>query len=152
MYFNDIPDNINEKELSIFIPSINYGRVIKVYDGDTITIASYLSHDKDKLYKFNIRILGVDCPEIKSKNENEKKVAIIARDKLKDLILGKIIELKNLKNDKYGGRYNANVFIDGLSCSEWLIDNRLAVEYDGGKKKNIEDWLLFYNNNNNNID
>ena len=104
------------------------------------------------MYKFNIRILGVDCPEIKSKNENEKKVAIIARDKLKHLILGKMVELKNLKNDKYGGRYNANVFINGLSCSEWLIDNRLAVEYDGGKKKYIEDWLLFYNNNNNNID
>ena len=32
--------NININELKSFVPPVTSGRVIKVYDGDTITIAS----------------------------------------------------------------------------------------------------------------
>ena len=57
-----------------FTPLVFSGKVIKVYDGDTITIASKMPYNCDLkecdiLYRFHIRLLGVDTPEIKSKNE-----------------------------------------------------------------------------------
>ena len=49
--------NINIKELENFVPPINSGRVIKVYDGDTITIASKVPGLKNSsVYKFSIRL------------------------------------------------------------------------------------------------
>lgn len=62
-----------------YIPPIKEGKVLKVYDGDTITIASKI---EDKFYKFSVRIRGVDCPEFRGDNETEKQAAIIVRDKL----------------------------------------------------------------------
>ena len=73
-----------------FIPPIESGQVIKVYDGDTITIATRLSYKDSPLYRFSIRLKGIDSAEIKSKNINEKKNAMISRDFLTELILHKL--------------------------------------------------------------
>ena len=51
-----IPENINPSTIKKFIPPITSGRVIKCYDGDTITVASYLPYNKSNLYKFSVRI------------------------------------------------------------------------------------------------
>ena len=42
---------------------IKGGRVIKVYDADTITIASKLPYDKSPLYRLSVRLNGIDTPE-----------------------------------------------------------------------------------------
>jgi endonuclease YncB( thermonuclease family) len=47
-----------------FIPPITSGKVIKVYDGDTVTIASKLPYDNSPIYRFSIRLLGIDSPEM----------------------------------------------------------------------------------------
>lgn len=46
-------------------------KVIKVYDGDTITV---VFNYNNKYYKWNCRLNGIDTPEIKSNNEDEKKM------------------------------------------------------------------------------
>ena len=53
------------KDTIPFIPPISGGVVIKVYDGDTITIASKLPYKKSPLYRFSVRLNGIDSPEIK---------------------------------------------------------------------------------------
>ena len=63
-----------------FIPPVNTGQVIKVYDGDTITIAGHLPYDGSPLYRFSVRLNGIDCAEIKGKSEEEKACALRARD------------------------------------------------------------------------
>ena len=60
-----------------FIPLVSSGKVIKVYDGDTICIATKFPYNNELkesniIYRFHIRLLNIDTPEIKSKNENEK--------------------------------------------------------------------------------
>lgn len=59
------------KTVKAYIPEIYYGKVIKVYDGDTITIVTQLYNGdvtpKTELSKFNVRILGIDTPELKNK-------------------------------------------------------------------------------------
>ena len=94
--------------------------MIKVYDGDTITIATKLPYPDSPLYRFSVRLLGIDTPEIKTKDKNEKKIAEIARDKLKKKILNEIVELKDLGIDKYG-RVLAYVRYNGRDLSKWLI-------------------------------
>jgi endonuclease YncB( thermonuclease family) len=125
------------KTVKEYIPEINYGKVVKVYDGDTITIVTLLFNgdvsSKSKLYKFNVRILGIDTPELKTKNVGEKGLAIIARNALSELVLNKVVKLENVSYDKYG-RILCNVYLDNVNISEWLVSNNHAVLYNGGTK------------------
>jgi len=117
-----------------FTYPITSGHVIKVYDGDTITIASKMPYENSPLFRFNVRLNGIDTPEIKSKNENEKILAKKARDSLSQLIMNKNVTLKNVKNEKYG-RILSDVYLDDLHVNKWMIDKQFAVEYDGKTKK-----------------
>jgi len=135
----DYLKDIEYKDTIGFVPPILVGKVIKVYDGDTITIASKLPNTETPIYRFSVRLNGIDSAEIKGKTANEKRIAIEARDKLRDLIFGKMVHLKNISTEKYG-RILADVFIDDLCVNEWMLDNNLAVPYDGGTKKRPNEW------------
>lgn len=74
------------------MPSINfasgltgYYKVIRVYDGDTITI------ETPKGTTPSLRLVGVDTPEINAHTQAEKNRAIAARDWLRRLILNKYV-------------------------------------------------------------
>ena len=119
-----------------FMPKFTCGKVIKVYDGDTCTVAACISNLDRTIYRFNIRILGIDCPEIKSSDPIEKAQAVQARDQLHELIFNKTVKVNIVGNDKYGGRILGEIWTeDGISISKYMIDNKLAVAYDGGTKK-----------------
>ena len=142
----NVPTNIKEPEKTIqwndtlqFIPPVNTGQVIKVYDGDTITIAGHLPYDKSPLYRFSVRLNGIDCAEIKGKSEEEKVCAIRARDQLEQLIMNKTVILKNVKNEKYG-RLLADVYVGELHVNQYMLDKGLAVKYDGKTKQSVN-WL-----------
>ena len=132
-----------QKDSVIFIPPIQKGIVVKVYDGDTITIVSKLPYSNSPLYRFSVRLNGIDCPEIKGDTADEKKCAEIARLEVSNLVLNKIITLENLKNEKYG-RILADVYIDNLHINKHMIDKRLAVAYDGKAKKSPKNWLAYF--------
>ena len=118
-------------------------RVYKAYDGDT---CSCLFKFKGEVYKYKgMRLTGIDTPEMRGSSPEVKDIAICARNRLRELILdqrGVTAEFGEM--DKYGRplvkifRYypddNINVDINQL-----LIDERLAVIYDGGTKFDWED-------------
>jgi micrococcal nuclease len=135
-------ENINWKDTIEFTYPISGGYVIKVYDGDTITIASKMPYENSPLFRFSVRLNGIDTPEIKSKNENEKTLAKKGRDSLSQLIMNKNVTLKNVKNEKYG-RILADVYLDELHLNKWMIDQAFAVEYDG-KTKFMSLWSEYY--------
>ena len=122
-----------------FVPPINVGKVIRVYDGDTFTMISKLPHTEGPIYRFSVRMNGIDSPEIKGKTVNEKELAKKSRDALINLILGKIVTLKNVSTEKYG-RILADVYIGDLWVNEWMLENNFAVKYDGGTKERPEEW------------
>lgn len=107
-------------------------KVLSVYDGDTITVGAPFAND---IYSVNIRINGIDSPEIKSSDKNEKKHAEEARDFLSKLLLNKIVKVHFIKSEKYG-RELAEIYYKGKSISELMISKKLAVPYFGGKKNN----------------
>ena len=144
----DNDDNLKKdidwkKDCIKFVPPINHGLVIKVYDGDTITIASKLPYKKSPIFRFSVRLNGIDCPEIKGKTDTEKECAQIAKETLSNLILNKTITLKNTDVEKYG-RILADVYINEIHLNKYMLDNRLAVSYDGGTKKIPSDWMNYY--------
>lgn len=136
-FFNKF-NNIDPKNLKHFVPKIKKCKVIKVYDGDTITVAAYLKGDS-QCYKFKVRLNGIDSPELRGSNENEKKHAVISRDVLSDKILNNIVTLDIKGTEKYG-RLLADVIYDGTNMNEWMINNGYAVKYDGGKKIRDIKW------------
>lgn len=126
-----------------FVPPINEGTVIKVYDGDTFTIAAKLPYSESPLYRISVRLKGINCPELHSKNEAEKKCAHIAQAELSNFILGKKVVLKNVENEKYG-RMLADVYVNGYYLNNHMLEKRLATTYDGKTKHNPDDWMTFY--------
>lgn len=126
-----------------FIPQITEGYVTKVYDGDTITIASKLPYENSPLYKWSVRLNGIDCPEIKGKSSDEKDIAKLAKQEVEKLCLNKIIKLEPVDLDKYG-RLLANIYIDNINISQHLINNKLAIAYDGGTKNCPSNWKEYH--------
>lgn len=133
-------ENIHWNDTIEFIYPITAGHVIKVYDGDTITIASKMPYENSPLFRFNVRLNGIDTPEIKSKNENEKILAKKARDSLSQLIMNKDVTLQNVKNEKYG-RILADVYLGELHLNKWMIDKSFGVAYDGKTKQAPLYWI-----------
>jgi micrococcal nuclease len=127
-----------------FTYPIKGGRVIKVYDADTITIASKLPYDDSPMYRLSVRLNGIDTPEIKGKDitDEEKEAAKTARDFVSNLTLNKFVKLENVATEKYG-RILADVYIGDIHLNQLLIKERYAVVYDGGTKKKPTSWLKY---------
>ena len=138
-----LDDPINLEEIKKFIPPIKNGRVIKVYDGDTITIVSKLPYSDSPMFKFSVRLLGIDCPEIKGKDNSERECAQLAKKELIELLMNKTVTLENVETEKYG-RLLADVYLDQIHINDYLLKKRLAIIYDGKTKKCPKNWMDYY--------
>ena len=120
-------------------PSVYRAEVLSVYDGDTITVMLDLGMGITR--KAKCRLLGVDTPEIRTKSAAEKKAGYTARDRVRELILGKTVRLHSVaKPDKYG-RLLVKVWVhDGSCVNDLLIDEGLARQYDGGTRVGWAAW------------
>jgi endonuclease YncB( thermonuclease family) len=140
----------------------SYGRLVDIYDGDTVKIVLPVF---DSYYKFSIRLNEIDTCEIKSKDKVLQENAIKARDRLFELLTNNKVDAVNSINgkndikkaldaevylvwvecdskDKYG-RILANIYKDKgstKSVSEILIEEKLAYRY-GGKTKMTDEMI-----------
>ena len=114
--------------------------VISVHDGDTFNVNI---RNIPAIFGTNVpvRIVGIDTPELASKCSfpmerlSEVVKAKEAREFVKAMLSNaKEITLANVARDKYF-RVLADVYVDGVSLSELLIENKLAFSYDGGTKR-----------------
>lgn len=103
--------------------------VVKVYDGDTITVNIPDVHPL--LGKgLSIRISGIDTPEIRGKCDKEKELAKRARAVSKAFVESGDIRLVHCQRGKYF-RLACQVFVHGIDVGELLIQQGLARRYDG---------------------
>ena len=106
---------------------------VRNYDGDTITFNLPGLHPIIG-EKINIRVNGIDTPEIRGKCEKEKYDAKQAKEMVTDILKdAEQIELKNMERGKYF-RIAADVIVDGENLADMLIEAGMAIRYDGGKK------------------
>ena len=122
-------------------------KIVKVLDGDTIDVLIDLGFDLFK--KERVRIAGVDTPEKRTRDLEEKALGIDAtnwlKKKLEDTIAGEGDEL-TIRTELVGGtgkygRLLGWLYIneDVVSLNEQMIEEGYAWAYDGGtKQKNFE--------------
>ena len=119
----------------------------KVLDGDTIDVTIDLGFDLYK--KERVRVAGVDTPEKRTRNLEEKELGIHATNWLKEKLDGAISGDDDLviRTELVGGvgkygRLLGWLYIgdSALSLNEQMIEEGYAWAYDGGtKQKNFED-------------
>jgi micrococcal nuclease len=114
--------------------------VVKVVDGDTIDIIIDLGFDLTK--KERVRLAGIDTPESRTRDLEEKKFGLEAKTflerRLKDGF-GSGLKVKTEKDGKYG-RMLGWVTCGKTNINEEMVYRGYAWEYDGGtKKKDLEE-------------
>lgn len=125
---------MNEKDPYIY----RIKSVLRVVDGDTIDADIDLGFDISLTKR--IRLAGIDTPESRTLDTNEKKFGLESKDWLKNrLQFAKDIIIKTELPDsteKYG-RIIGHLFINGeeISLNNQMIEEGYAWEYDGGTKK-----------------
>ena len=99
------------------------GKVIKVYDGDTITVNVDLGFNVE-LKKEKFRLIGINAPEVRGVHKIAGKKS---RDWLRDQILGKtiIITTEQDKKGKYG-RWLAKIWLNDVCLNDELVKQNLA--------------------------
>ena len=110
--------------------------VTRIIDGDTFR-ATVLLADGIEVMSVNVRLRNVDTPELHGDCDYEITRAQLARQRLSELIpVGAVIEISNVKNDKYPGRIDANVFDENNhDVGLILIKEKLGRPYSGGKRQ-----------------
>jgi micrococcal nuclease len=112
-------------------------KIISVYDGDTFR-ADIANWQAIAGQNIGIRVNGIDTPEIRGKCQQEKELAIQARDIARQVLQdASVVELHHIQRGKYF-RLVAVVIADGQNLGDVLIARGLAVPYDGGTK--TKDW------------
>jgi micrococcal nuclease len=118
-------------------------KVIKIVDGDTIDVDIDLGFSIS--YTQRVRLAGIDTPESRTKDKEEKVLGLEVKDHLKNLIsAANTIVIRTEKPDsseKYG-RILGWLFLDGAekSVNEALIADGYAWDYMGDTK--VKDFEL----------
>ena len=115
--------------------------LLRVVDGDTIDAEIDLGFDIK--VKKRVRFMGINAPESRTRDLEEKAKGLAAKDRVKALLDGcKNITLNSQGVGKFG-RCLGEIFldtVDGKECltlanvNELLIKEGHAVEYHGGKR------------------
>ena len=119
-----------------YVKSVN-----KIVDGDTIDVTIDLGFDI--LYNSRVRLAGIDTPESRTRDLEEKAMGLEAKEYLKNRlkIADKIvIKTEKLDSSEKYGRILGWLFVDAetTSVNNQMILKGYAWEYDGATKdKNL---------------
>jgi micrococcal nuclease len=114
---------------------------LKVIDGDTIDAEIDLGFDIKT--KKRIRFMGINTPESRTRDLEEKARGLAAKDRVKELLNGcDNITLQSHGVGKFGrclgeimlDKVDGNEKLTLVSLNELLIKEGHAVEYHGGKR------------------
>jgi len=113
--------------------------VTRVVDGDTIDCVLDLGFSI--LHKCRVRLYGIDTPESRTRDLDEKARGKLASKFLQDSIdNGKEIVLRSELKDSKGkyGRVLGSIVVDDLDINKAMVANNLAVKYFGQSKDDVE--------------
>ena len=114
--------------------------IVKVIDGDTVDVDIDLGFGV-WLRKERIRLRGIDTPESRTRDDEEKKYGLLAKNFLQKMLHDNDIILKTHK-DAEGkfGRILGDLWVDKdiMSINQHLVDNYHAVIYEGQSKEQIK--------------
>ena len=119
-------------------------KVLKVIDGDTVDIDIDLGFGT-WIRNERVRIMGIDTPESRTRDDIEKKFGLAAKSRLQEL-LGDTAILKtqvSKKGEDMKGKFGRILgdfkTEDGRICADILCEEGHAVAYFGGAKEDIQE-------------
>ena len=119
----------------MFTYNVTFNRIV---DGDTAKVDIDLGFGI--VYSNQtIRFWGIDTPESRTRDLEEKYYGKLASQYVKDrLVVGEKYQMRTeIDKGKYG-RILGEFFIDGVSLNQQMIDENMAVKYMGQSKEDIE--------------
>lgn len=118
-------------------------KILKVLDGDTVEIDLDLGFNI-VLSNQKVRLNGIDTPESRTSNAEEKPRGLLSKKKLTEkLPVGSWQTIQTMKadsnDDKFGRILGVFLMEDGKSLNQWMIDNNYAVGYLGENKELVQE-------------
>lgn len=115
------------------LPGPVVAEVQRVIDGDTLVVRANIWLGQQ--VETNVRIAGIDAPELNGRCAEESTLAQAARESLTALVGAGTVTLGAIRHDKYGGRVIARVTNDqAADLGEALVAAGLARRYDGAAR------------------
>jgi len=125
-------------------------KVLKVVDGDTVDVDIDLGF-KVWLRNERVRLHGIDTPESRTRDLEEKKYGLAAKNFLKTALKNGTVVMKVHDRGKFGrilgelfvkDNEGHPVFENQISINEHMIINKHAVAYHGQSKDEIQEQHL----------
>ena len=117
-------------------------KIVKIIDGDTVDVDIDLGFGV-WMHKERIRLYGIDTPESRTRDLNEKKYGLIAKGWIEKFMpvgsMQTLITQKD-KSGKFGrilGKFRVNDGHYDVILNDWMISNHHAVAYYGQSKQDI---------------
>ena len=117
-------------------------KVVKIIDGDTVDVDIDLGFGV-WLKKERIRMFGIDTPESRTRDLDEKKYGLMAKDYITKLLNdegGIVLKTRKDAEGKYGrilGELWRTTDFADTSINDLMIKNHHAVSYHGQSKEDI---------------
>tara|TARA_B100002003_G_scaffold239560_1_gene259062 strand:+ start:427 stop:876 length:450 start_codon:yes stop_codon:yes gene_type:complete len=128
-------------------------KIVRVVDGDTVDVDIDLGFGT-WMKKQRIRLYGIDTPESRTRDLEEKKYGIMAKEIVKKYIPEGSTQILRTKKDKAGkyGRILGEFVVaelatsrtapHGVTLNKWMIENHYGVTYTGQSKDDIAEQHL----------
>ena len=122
-------------------------KILRIVDGDTVDIDIDLGFGV-WMHKERVRMYGIDTPESRTKDLEEKKYGLMSKDFVKNMMpIGSMQTLRTAKYDdkgKFGRILGEFIVYDSkddklVSLKDIMIRECLGVEYYGQSKEEIEE-------------
>tara|TARA_E500000331_G_scaffold338919_1_gene368622 strand:- start:259 stop:684 length:426 start_codon:yes stop_codon:yes gene_type:complete len=117
-------------------------KIVKIIDGDTVDVDIDLGFGV-WMHKERIRLYGIDTPESRTRDLDEKKYGLIAKGWIEKFMpvgsMQTLITQKD-KSGKFGrilGKFRVNDGSYDIILNDWMISNHHAVAYYGQSKQDI---------------
>ena len=106
-------------------------RVERIVDGDTVDL--WINLGFSTFVKKRIRLYGVNAPECRTRDLDEKKRGLASKARITELLDGGRCDLESHSIGKYG-RVLGTIWVEFLNVNQCLVDEGHATEYYGGKR------------------
>ena len=111
--------------------------VKRIVDGDTVDVIIDLGFSIH--FSTRVRLYGIDTPESRTRNKDEKVRGFLSKDYLKERLDqgGVIIRTYRDKKGKFG-RVLGEMVVGGRNINLLMVEENLAVKYEGQSKDDIK--------------
>ena len=123
-------------------------KILKVVDGDTVDVDIDLGFGVC-LTDERVRIMGIDTPESRTRDLEEKAFGLASKNRLKELLPEDSYQVLKTEVSKNGedmkgkfGRILGDFLIGKKRVTEYLIEEGHAVPYHGQSKDDVQEQHL----------